>query len=228
VLSILMPVYNERATVKEAIERVVATELPVERELIVVDDGSTDGTHEILTQTDWPATVSVHRHPHNRGKGAALHTALGAARGTWSTVIDADLEYDANDIRELLPRLISGEAEAVYGSRGFTSHAAYGFWYVLGNKGVTLAANVLFNSWVSDIMTCHKAMQTDLFRSLDLREQRFGVEGEITGRLLRRGVRILEVPVSYGARSREAGKKLTATDGLITLRTLVRCRISAR
>ncbi len=139
--------------------------------------------------------------------------------------MDADLEYTPAELAALLVPLLDGEAEVVYGTRGFTSHSAYSFWYVVGNKGVTLAANLIYNSWVSDIMTCHKIMRTDLFRSLGLRERGFAIEAEITGRLLRRGIRIYEMPITYRARGREEGKKLEARDGLRVVRTLVRCRV---
>ena len=139
--------------------------------------------------------------------------------------MDADLEYEPGDLAKLLEPLLDDRAEAVFGARGFQAHSAYGFWYVIGNKGVSFFANLLYNSWVSDIMTGEKVMSTALFRSLDLREPGFAIEPEITARLLRRGVRIHEVPVQYRARSRAEGKKLTAVDGLRVLRTLLRCRI---
>jgi dolichol-phosphate hexosyltransferase len=222
-----MPVFNERATVEEAIQRVLDAELPVsETEIVVVDDGSTDGTAEILAQGDWPERVRVVAHERNQGKGAAIRTALQHARGDYSAIMDADLEYDPTDLRPLLEALMSGEFKAVFGTRGFESHSAYSFWYVLGNRAVTLAANVLYNSWLSDIMTCHKVMRTDLFRSLQLQENGFAIEPEITARLLRAGIRIYEVPISYRARSRPDGKKLTSADGVRVLRTLVRCRVS--
>jgi glycosyltransferase involved in cell wall biosynthesis len=225
-LSVLMPVYNERETVLEAIEQVLAAELPVQAsELIVIDDGSTDGTRELLAARSWPAGVTVVEHPRNMGKGAAIRTGLGHATGTYTAVMDADLEYDPADIGPLLEPLLAGEFHAVFGTRGFQSHSAYSFWYVIGNRLVTLAANVLYNSWVSDIMTCHKVLETEMFRSLSLRESGFAIEPEITARLLRRGVRIYEVPVTYRARSREQGKKLTSLDGLRVVRTLVRCRL---
>jgi len=225
-LSILMPVYNERETVAAAIDQVLATSLPVDAlELLVVDDGSTDGTRQVLESRSWADNVRLLRHPGNRGKGAAIRTALAEARGTHAAVLDADLEYDARDYAQLLAPLRSGRAQVVFGARGFQSHSAYGFWYVVGNKAVTLAANALYNSWVSDIMTCHKVMSTELWRSLALREVGFAIEPEITARLLRRGVPIYDVPIRYTARSREAGKKLTAADGLRVLRTLIRCRI---
>ena len=221
-----MPVYNERATHAEAIRGVLDADLPVDSlELVIVDDGSTDGTAELLDSGDWPDSVKVVRHPENRGKGAAIQTALENAEGTWSLIMDADLEYEPSDLRPVLEPLIASRAEAVFGTRAFESHTAFSFWYVIGNKSVTMAANVLYNCWLSDIMTCHKGMRTDLFRSLDLRENGFAIEPEITAQLLLRGVRIHEVPISYTARSRAEGKKLTAMDGVRVLRTLARCRI---
>jgi glycosyltransferase involved in cell wall biosynthesis len=225
-VSILMPVYNERATVERAIEEVLEASLPVRsREVIVVDDGSTDGTRELLRGREWGENVRVLLHDRNRGKGAAVRTALGEANGEFATIMDADLEYEPSYIADLLQPLLAGDAEVVYGTRGFQSHSAFNFWYVVGNKSVTLFANVLYNSWLSDIMTCHKAMRTELFRSLHLRERGFTIEPEITARLLRTGKRIYEVPVMYKARPREAGKKLTALDGVRVLLTLVRCRL---
>src|SRR5829696_6590897 len=167
-LTILMPVFNERATVAEAIRRALAAELPVEsRQLVVVDDGSTDGTRELLQGRDWPAGVQVVLHEQNGGKGAAVRTAIEHAEGRWAAILDADLEYDPADIARLLEPLQSGEAEVVFGVRGFDSRSAFSFWYVVGNKAVTMVANVIFNSWLADIMTCHKAMATDVWRSLD-------------------------------------------------------------
>jgi glycosyltransferase involved in cell wall biosynthesis len=224
-LTVLMPAYNERATIERAIDDVLSADLGADGiELVVVDDGSTDGTAEVLRTREWPENTSFLGHDRNLGKGAAIRTGLAQASGTYATVLDADLEYEAASIAALLEPLRDGE-QAVFGVRGFQSHSAYNFWYVVGNKTVTLAANLIYNSWVSDIMTCHKAMPTDLFRSLRLRERGFGIEPEITARLLRRGVRIYEVPVTYRARSRESGKKLTAADGLRVLVTLLRCRL---
>jgi glycosyltransferase involved in cell wall biosynthesis len=223
--SILMPVFNELATVETAITRTLEADYPVDEiELVLCDDGSTDGTRQLLRDAKLPDNVHVVEHTRNQGKGAALVTALSHAKGRHVGIMDADLEYDPADMAALLRPLLDGEAEAVFGTRGFQSHSAYGFWYVVGNKGVTMAANVLYNSWVSDIMTCHKVMQADLMRSLRLREPGFAVEPEITARLLRSGARIYEVPVTYSARSRDAGKKLTTIDGFRVLRTLLRCR----
>jgi glycosyltransferase involved in cell wall biosynthesis len=226
-LSILMPVFNERATIERAIDDALTAELPVaSRELVVVDDGSTDGTRELLTGRTWPTEVRLVLHDRNLGKGAAIRTALTHATGEISAVLDADLEYQAADLAPVLAPLLSGEANVVFGTRAWTSHSAYSFWYVVGNRLVTLAANVLYNCFISDVMTCHKAMQTELFRSLPLRERGFAIEPEIAARVLKAGERIYEVPISYRARPREEGKKLTAFDGLRVLRTLVRCRVT--
>jgi glycosyltransferase involved in cell wall biosynthesis len=225
-LSVLMPVYNERATIETAIERVLSVEVSVDDvELVVVDDGSTDGTSELLAGRNWPDSVRIVRHEGNRGKGAALRTGLGEARCEYCTVMDADLEYDPSTFDALLAPLLAGEADAVYGVRGFQAHSAYSFWYVVGNKAVTLAANVLYNAWLSDLMTCQKVLTTSLFRSLPLRASGFAIEAEITARLLRAGARIFEVPITYRARRREEGKKLRPIDGLRVLATLARCRI---
>ena len=224
-VSVVMPVFNERATVERAIAAVLAANVADEFELIVVDDGSVDGTVDILRDGSWPEHVRVLYHERNRGKGAALRTALAEARGLYTTIMDADLEYDPADIPSLLVHLRNGDAAAVFGTRGFESHSAYSFWYVVGNRSVTFIANLIYNSWISDMMTGQKAIRTELFRSLKLKERGFAIEAEITARLLRDGVRIYEVPIVYRARSREEGKKLTALDGLRVLRTLARCRV---
>ena len=224
-LSILMPVYNEEATVREAVQRVFDTELPVDgTELIVVDDGSTDATPEILADSGWPSELKVLRHRANQGKGAAIRTAAAHASGEYSAILDADLEYDPADIGRLLEPMLAGRAEAVFGTREFESHTSYGAWYVLGNKTVTMAANLLYNSWISDLMTCLKAMRTERLKSLRLRESGFGIEAEIAARILRSGIRIHEVPITYTARSRAEGKKLQAVDAARVMATLLRCR----
>jgi glycosyltransferase involved in cell wall biosynthesis len=226
-LSILMPVYNERERVERAIAEVLATELPAEFELIVVDDGSTDGSREILRSGGWDGRVRLFEHPVNQGKGAAVQTALREARGEFSAIFDADLEYDPSDLGLLMPPLLDGRSNACFGVRAFDGYTSHSFLYVLGNKGVTFACNVLFNVYLHDIMTCHKMIRTDLFRSLPLRSPGFAIEPEITARLVQRGERIFEVPVHYRARATEEGKKLTALDGFRVLGTLLRCRFSA-
>jgi glycosyltransferase involved in cell wall biosynthesis len=227
-LSILMPVFNERETVRDAVEGALAADYPTAGvELVIVDDGSTDGTAEVLADISEDPRVKLAVHERNAGKGAAVRTALQHASGGYAAIMDADLEYDPSDIGKLLEPILASEAEVVYGTRGFESHSAFSFWYVLGNKGVTLAANLLFNSYLGDIMTCHKVMRTDIFRSLQLTSRGFDIEPEITGRLLAAGHRIYEVPVRYRARGRDEGKKLTALDGVRVLRTLLECRLEA-
>jgi dolichol-phosphate hexosyltransferase len=225
-LSILMPVYNEARTVETAIDEVLGTDLPLEFELIVVDDGSTDGTREILEGRDWPEKVTLLRHESNQGKGAAVRTALGAARGEFSAIFDADLEYDPADLGDLLAPLLAGDARAVFGVRAFDGYTSHSFLYVMGNRAVTLIANILFNVYIADLMTCHKAMRTELFRALPLKARGFAIEPEIAARLFQRGERIFEVPVRYKARQTEEGKKLTSADGLRVAWTLLRCRFS--
>jgi glycosyltransferase involved in cell wall biosynthesis len=220
-----MPVFNERATVEAAIADALGAELPVdERELVIVDDGSTDGTRELLRGLELGPNVVVVEHDRNLGKGAAIRTGLDHATGDFAAILDADLEYEARDLGALLDPLLAGAANVVFGSRTWSSHSAFSFWYVMGNKSVTLATNVVYNCFISDVMTCHKAMRTSLFRSLRLRERGFAIEPEIAARVLRAGEQIYEVPISYKARTRAEGKKLTALDGLRVLRTLLRCR----
>ena len=226
-LSILMPVYNEHERVEQAIAEVLATELPTDFELIVVDDGSTDGTREILRSGDWDGRVRLFEHEHNQGKGAAVRTALEQANGEFSAIFDADLEYDPADLALLLPPLLEGRSNACFGVRAFDGYTSHSFLFVLGNKGVTLACNVLFNVYLHDIMTCHKMIRTDLFRSLPLRSPGFAIEPEIAARLVQRNQRIFEVPVHYRARASDEGKKLTAYDGVRVIVTLLRCRFSS-
>jgi glycosyltransferase involved in cell wall biosynthesis len=226
-LSILMPVYNERERVERAIAEVLDTQLPTEFELVVVDDGSTDGTRDILRGlATSDERIRLFEHPENRGKGAAVQTALAEARGEYAAIFDADLEYDPTDLGLLMPPLLDGRTNACFGVRAFDGYTSHSFLFVLGNKGVTLACNLLFNVYLHDIMTCHKMLRTDVFRSLALRSPGFAIEPEITARLVQHGERIFEVPVHYRARATDEGKKLTAVDGFRVLGTLLRCRFS--
>jgi dolichol-phosphate hexosyltransferase len=221
-----MPVYNEAPTVAKAIDELLATDLGMDFELIIVDDGSSDGTRAILDSADFPDRVRVLHHEENRGKGAAVRTGLAEARGEFTAIFDADLEYEPDDLAELLPPLLEGRTNAVFGVRAFDGYTSHSFLYVMGNKCVTLVANVLFNVYLRDLMTCHKVIRTDIFKSLPLRAAGFSIEPEITARLLQRGERIFEVPIHYKARSFEEGKKLTAMDGVRVVATLARCRFS--
>jgi glycosyltransferase involved in cell wall biosynthesis len=202
-LSILMPIYNEEATVQRAIDRVLEADLGTDSyELVVVDDGSTDRTRDLLGGREWPAE----------------------AGGTYAVILDADLEYDPNDLKDLLVPVRDRIADAAFGTRAFRAHSAYSFWYVMGNRFLSTATNVIFNTWITDVYTCFKLMPTDLMRSLSLREDGFTIEAEITGRLLRAGARIYEVPITYVARRREEGKKIRPIDGIRGLMTLLRIR----
>jgi glycosyltransferase involved in cell wall biosynthesis len=223
-LSVLIPVYNEERTLERLLDAV--EERPEVSELVIVDDGSTDRTPEILSARAFKARAQVIRHERNRGKGAALRTAIAAATGEVALVQDADLEYDPAEFPLLLAPIERGRAEVVYGSRSFAAHSAYSFWFVIGNKLVTLWTNVLFNSYLSDMETCYKLMPLSVWRSLDLRSDGFDIEPEITAKLLKSGRRIYEVPISYAARGRVEGKKLTWRDGVMALWTLSRIRVA--
>ncbi|WP_322747492.1 MULTISPECIES: glycosyltransferase family 2 protein [unclassified Frankia] len=226
-LSVLMPVFNEQATLASAVKRVLDVTYPCEVELVVVNDGSTDGTRAILDSVDDPRVVVAHQSV-NRGKGAAVRTASQLATGEYLVICDADLEYAPEEIPALLEPVITDQARVVYGSRTFSSNTAYSFWYVMGNKAVTLAANILFDSYISDLETCFKLMPTSLYRELDVARVGFGMEAEVTAKLLALGIRPFEVPISYQARTRAEGKKLTWKDGVEALWILGSIRLRGR
>jgi dolichol-phosphate hexosyltransferase len=222
-LSILMPVFNEEVRLAEALKQALAVDYPCETELVIVNDGSKDRTAEILDAAD-DARLRVIHHPKNMGKGAAIKTAVDSATGDYMIILDADLEYDPQDIPRLLIPVLDGRAAVVYGNRSFGGHAAYSFWYVMGNKGVTLFANVMFNSYIGDLETCYKLLPLPLYRELAIKSRGFGMEAEVTGKLLRRKMRPYEVPISYHARTREEGKKITWKDGVEALWILTKER----
>jgi dolichol-phosphate hexosyltransferase len=226
-LSILVPVYNEAATVQRTVKRVLDVRFPCPVEVVIVDDASTDGTAQIIGQLHDERLIKL-AHRANRGKTAAILTAAAAATGDYLVPLDADLEYQPEEIPALLAPVLSGEAQVVYGSRGFGSHSAYSFWYVIGNKAVTTVANILFNAYIADLETCYKLMPLDLLRDLDITSAGFGMEAEITGKLLARGIRPFEVPITYRARSRQAGKKITWRDGVQAVWILARIRLTKR
>jgi glycosyltransferase involved in cell wall biosynthesis len=225
-LTVIMPVFNERATLRTAVERLLKTPLPLPFEVIVADDGSTDGSLDTIRDLLDGERVRAIVAPRNGGKGTAIQGALHFARGDLATVHDADLEYDPADLEELLSPLLSGAAEVVYGTREFGAHTAFSFWYVVGNKVINLWAGLLYNTWLSDVYTCSKMAPTHVLRSLDLRSPDFRVEAEMTAKLLARGHRIYEVPISYRARSRGEWKKIRALDGLRAVWTLLRLRVA--
>lgn len=223
-LSILIPVYNERATVLELVKRVEAVQLPLAKQIVIVDDGSTDGTRDILAGLGDRATVILHER--NRGKGAALRTALARATGEISIIQDADLEYDPADYPGLLAPLLDGRADAVYGSRFLGGpHRVLFFWHYFGNTVFTLITNVLYNINLTDMGTCYKVFLTEKVKAIPLKSERFGIEAEITAKICKRRLRLYEVPISYSGRTYAEGKKITWKDGFSYLFCLLRYRV---
>jgi len=224
-LSVVVPVFNERSTVAEILRRMRAVSLPLEREIVVVDDGSSDGSDKILAALE-DSTVRVITHTTNRGKGAAIRTGLEAARGDLVLVQDADLEYDPDDWPRLLEPVLKGKAQVVYGSRftGERKNMLPSHW--LGNRFLTLLTNVLYRSTLSDMETCYKLFDRRVLDGMAIEANRFEFEPEITAKVLRRGYRIYEVPISYAGRELAEGKKITWRDGIAALVTLVKYRFT--
>ncbi len=220
-VSFLIPAYNEAATIGEVLERVAA--LGLDSELVVVDDGSTDGTAEIAE-----AAGAIVVRQQNRGKGAAIRTAIAAADGDIAVIQDADMEYDPVDVPELIEPIVRGVADVVFGSRlrGGKPQRAFLFWHLVGNRFLSLVTNALFNTTLSDMETGYKAFRMDVLRSLKLTENGFGIEPEITGQVCKRKLRIYELPISYYGRTHDEGKKITWRDGFRALWVLFRVRVS--
>jgi dolichol-phosphate hexosyltransferase len=227
-LSILMAAYNEESTITRAIDKVLNADCPCEIELIVVNDGSTDATPALLSAVDDPR-VTVHHHPANQGKGAALLAAASLATGTHILPFDADLEYSAEDISRLLEPVLNGRCEVVYGVRVFGCNTVYRTYiYALGNRLLTRVANILFNAHLTDLHTCLKLMPLVMLRTFNLREKGFGLDSEITASILRTGIRPFEVPISYYGRSRAEGKKIKWHDAVECAWILLRVRLRVR
>ena len=224
-LTVIMPVYNERPTVAEVIRRMRAVELPVTLEIIAVDDGSSDGSDKVLGALE-DSTVRVLRHQKNQGKGAAIRTGLAEARGDLVLIQDADLEYDPNDWPKLLDPILRGKARVVYGSRftGERKNMLPLHW--LGNRLLSLVTNVLYSSTLSDMETCYKLFDSQMLEGLTIVSNRFDFEPEITAKILRRGYRIYEVPISYAGREPDEGKKITWRDGFGAMRALIKFRFT--
>ncbi len=218
-LSIVIPVFNEVNTIEEVIRRVETVELDKrfrEREIVVVDDHSTDGTSAKLAELTAAHALTVLQHGRNRGKGAALRTGFAATNGDIVVIQDADLEYDPVDYRRLLDPILAGRADVVYGSRfaGGQSHRVLYFWHSIANKMLTLLSNMLTDLNLTDMESCYKAFRTDILKSVQIEEDRFGFEPEITAKVARLGARIYEVGISYAGRTREEGKKIGWRDGV--------------
>jgi glycosyltransferase involved in cell wall biosynthesis len=221
-VSVVIPVYNEERTIEEIIRRVQA--VPVEKEIVVVDDCSTDGTPTVLEQLAAAGEIRLFRHKVNRGKGAACRTGIKQVQGDVVIIQDADLEYDPEDYPSLLEPIRKGRSKVVYGSRFLGPHKAMYFWHSVGNKTLTLVTNILYDTTLTDMETCYKVFTADIARKLDLKSDRWGFDPEITAKILRMGHRIYEVPISYTGREFWEGKKISWKDGFTVIRTLIKYR----
>ena len=223
-ISVLIPVYNEKDTILEVVRRV--QEQPFDKEIIIVDDCSNDGTREVLKETIWPPNVKVFYHEKNMGKGAGVRTAVRAATKEIIIIQDADLEYNPSDFASVLRPILDGVADVVYGSRFLGTHRSFMLHHYMGNKLLTLITNVLFNNILTDMETGYKAFRAPILKSVTIRSNRFDFEPEITAKVLKKGYRIYEVPIYYAGRDYADGKKITWRDGFAAMWALIRFRFS--
>ena len=223
-LSVVMPCYNERNTIEEIIRRVFA--VPIRTELIVVDDGSKDGTRDILAELARELKFKLILQPRNAGKGAALRRGFEEVTGDLVVIQDADLEYSPEEFPELIELICEGRADVVYGSRFLGRHRVFMFTHYFGNRIVTLLTNVLYNTMLTDMETCYKVMRTEVLRSFTLESNGFGIEPEMTAKIFKRGYRVYEVPITYDGRGYEEGKKITWRDGIVALWVLLKYRFT--
>jgi glycosyltransferase involved in cell wall biosynthesis len=223
-LSVVMPVYNERHTIEEIIRRVLA--VPLRIQLIVVDDVSTDGTSEVLERLQKELGFTLLKQPVNGGKGAALRRGFGAVTGDLMIIQDADLEYHPEEYPLLTGLIASGRADVVYGSRFLGTHRVFLLTHYLGNRLLTFMTNVLYNTMLTDMETCYKVMRTDVLRSMELKSNGFGIEPEITAKVFKRRYKVYEVPISYDGRGYDEGKKITWRDGIVALWVLLKYRFT--
>ena len=223
-LSVVMPVYNERATIEEIVKRVLA--VPLRVELIVVDDGSTDGTREVLRALEKERPIKLVLQPANAGKGAALRRGFQEVTGDLVVIQDADLEYSPEEFPQLIELICQGRADVVYGSRFLGRHRVFMFTHYAGNRFLTLVTNVLYNTMLTDMETCYKVMRTEVLRSMTLDANGFGIEPELTAKIFKRHYRVYEVPITYDGRGYEEGKKITWRDGVVALWVLLKYRFT--
>ena len=223
-LSIVMPVYNEKTTIKEILRQVRAVDLgEVDREIVVVDDGSNDGTADILKH-EADSSIKVFTHEKNLGKGAAVRLGLEKATGDFIVIQDADLEYDPEDYKKLMGPVLKGKAEVVYGSRFTGERRNMLFWHYLGNRFLSLVTNILYNTTLSDMETCYKLFSRESLEGIKIKSNKFDFEPEITAKILRKGIRIYEVPISYAGRELDEGKKISWKDAFPALWALIKYR----
>ena len=225
-LSILMPVYNEAATLRSAVKRVLNVVFPVEIELVIVDDGRTDGTRALYAEWRDEPRVLIHEKAMNGGKGSAIRKGAELATGDYVIMCDADLEYAPEDWPKLITPVLRGKARVVYGSRFTGERRNMLFFHWVGNRFLSLVTNVLYNTTLSDMETCYKLVDRELLLDLGLRCNRFDIEPEITAKILKRGIRIYETPISYTGREFDEGKKITWRDGFAALWTLAKFRFA--
>ena len=223
-LSVVMPVFNERQTIDEIIRRVLA--VPVRTQLIVVDDCSTDGTGDMLDELQRELGFILLRQPRNQGKGAALRRGFAAVTGDLVIIQDADLEYSPEEYPQLIELICQGRADVVFGSRFIGRHRVFLFTHHLGNRLLTLVTNILYNTMLTDMETCYKVMRVDVLRSMALNSNGFGIEPEITAKVFKRGYRVYEVPITYDGRGYKEGKKITWQDGIVALWVLLKYRFT--
>jgi glycosyltransferase involved in cell wall biosynthesis len=219
-----MPVYNERATIEEIIGRVLA--VPLRIELIVVDDGSTDGTRDILRDLQAKHTFKLIFQEKNGGKGAALRRGFQEVTGDLMAIQDADLEYSPEEFPDLIQLICEGRADVVYGSRFLGRHRVFLFTHYAGNRVLTFVTNVLYNTMLTDMETCYKVMRTEVLRSFQVKSNGFGIEPELTAKIFKRGYRVYEVPITYDGRGYDEGKKITWRDGVVALWVLLKYRFT--